>query len=175
MRHRSFAMSTRRGNVIFSESVDKQYLVGSSSLLGHSISSHSGRGSSCWESSCATQTLTRANRDDSGLELPSRHLTSRQARLGRPRASSFTETGSDLRRFARRPLPSNSITLMVGWIPATYFKPSVLTPARNLVLLPYPASISTTPRGMHALQAASICSNAISGLVLKQMSFGTCA
>jgi putative SOS response-associated peptidase YedK len=31
-----------------------------------------------------------------------------------------------------------------------------------------PASISTTPRGRSAAQAASICSSAISGLVLKR-------
>src|SRR6476661_5464441 len=44
---------------------------------------------------------------------------------------------------------------------------------RRSVLQPYPASISTTPRGNPALQAASICSSAISGLVLKLISLGT--
>src|SRR5215470_6205866 len=44
---------------------------------------------------------------------------------------------------------------------------------RRSVLQPYPASISTTPRGSPALQAASICSSAISGLVLKLIALGS--
>src|SRR5690349_17494608 len=37
--------------------------------------------------------------------------------------------------------------------------------SRSQVLVPYPASISTTPRGKPAAQAARTCSSAISGLV----------
>jgi len=45
-RQRSFVMSTSRSNCTPSGSVENQYLVGSASSCGHSISSHSsGRGS----------------------------------------------------------------------------------------------------------------------------------
>src|SRR6185437_10584676 len=40
---------------------------------------------------------------------------------------------------------------------------------RRSVLQPYPASISTTPRGSPALQAASICSSAICRPFLRQI------
>jgi hypothetical protein len=46
MRQRSLAGSTMRSNAVSAGSVASQYLVGSASPFGHSISSHScGRGS----------------------------------------------------------------------------------------------------------------------------------
>ena len=43
-------------------------------------------------SRCATRTRTRAKREDSASAVPSRHSIVRQARFGRPSASSLTET-----------------------------------------------------------------------------------
>src|ERR1700752_3736435 len=95
---------------MFSGSVDKKYLVGSFSPLGHSISSHSSGRISWRRSSCrAARTRTRAKREDSACAEPSRHSIVRQARLGRLSASSLTETGRCLAsrrsRVGGRPRP----------------------------------------------------------------------
>src|SRR5207244_12262343 len=75
-------------------SVESQYLVGSCSPLGHSINNHSsGRLSLRLKSRRAARTRTRAKREDSCSAVPSRHAIVRQARLGKPSASSLTETG----------------------------------------------------------------------------------
>ena len=73
--------------------VESQYLVGSTSPLGHSISSHSsGRGVGRLSSRCAGRTRTAAKREASVALLPSRHVTRRQERLGRLIATSLAET-----------------------------------------------------------------------------------
>src|SRR5260370_30229663 len=91
MRQRSLAPSPRWRKVMFAGSVDSQYLVGSSSPSGHSISSHSfaGLAGRSWRD--ATQTRTRANREDSHSFVPSRHLTARHAFVGSARATSLAE------------------------------------------------------------------------------------
>src|SRR5262249_19213891 len=67
-------------------SVENQYLVGSSSPSGHSISSHSsGRQLLRLSSPWAARTRTRANREESASAAPSRQLTVRQALAGRAR------------------------------------------------------------------------------------------
>src|SRR3981081_1177761 len=65
MHQRSWAVSTRRSNVMSSRRVDMQYLVGASSPLGHSIKSHSsGRLSASLSLLGAARTRTRAKRED---------------------------------------------------------------------------------------------------------------
>src|ERR1700732_4136790 len=76
---------------MFFGSVESQYLVGSSSPSGHSISSHSFAGFSARSWLDATLTRTRANREDSHSLVPSRHLIVRQAFARSPRARSLTE------------------------------------------------------------------------------------
>src|SRR5450432_3023980 len=94
MRQRSLAVLTRSRKEIFAESVESQYLVGSFSPSGHSISSHSSaRHSASWSSRCATRTRTRAKREDNRSAVPSRHLIVRQACFGRSSASFLAEIG----------------------------------------------------------------------------------
>ena len=60
--------------------LESQYLVGSSALSGHSISSHSsGQGSERKVSRCAGRTRRAAKREVSSAWLPSRQVTVRQA------------------------------------------------------------------------------------------------
>ena len=69
---------------MFCGSVESQYLVGSLSPFGHSISSHSSARSSARHSSrCATRTRRRAKRERSGSAAPSRHAIVRHACRGR--------------------------------------------------------------------------------------------
>src|SRR5258707_40563 len=76
---------------MFFGSVESQYLVGSSSPSGHSISSHSlARFSACWWLD-ATLTRTRANREDSHSLVPSRHLIVRHAFARSPSPPSLTQ------------------------------------------------------------------------------------
>jgi hypothetical protein len=56
---------------------ESQYLVGSASPSGHSISSHSGDSFSGTSLLCPTRTRTRAKREDSQSAEPSRQLTVR--------------------------------------------------------------------------------------------------
>src|SRR5258707_10317968 len=91
MRQRIFARSTSRWKLMFAGSVESQYLVGSASPSGHSISSHSGDSFSGISLLCPTLTRTRAKREDSHSAEPSRHLTVRQACFGRPSATSLAE------------------------------------------------------------------------------------
>src|SRR5712691_879656 len=119
---------------MFGGSVESQYLVGSFSPSGHSINSHSfGRRWVRWLLPCATRTRTRAKRENSQSAVPSRHLIVRQARFGRPRASSLTEIGRCLAsrrmRVGGRPLPTHLFggsgfvpgahTVVFGIMPAT--------------------------------------------------------
>src|SRR5437899_1941707 len=127
MRQRSLAKSTSRRKLTFSGSVDSQYLVGSASPSGHSISNHSGRSFSGISLLCPTLTRTRAKREDSQSAEPSRHLTVRQACFGRPRATSLAEIRSGSSRrpvlfsglpFRLGPAPDRHINVF-GKIPAT--------------------------------------------------------
>src|SRR5258708_12342702 len=88
----SWAKSTSRWKLTVAGSVESQYLVGSFSPSGHSISSHSGDSFSGISLLCPTPTRTRAKREDSSPADPSRHLTVRQARFGRPTPTSLPET-----------------------------------------------------------------------------------
>src|ERR1019366_9355314 len=134
MRQRSLAVSTSRRKDTSFGRVESQYLVGSSSPSGHSISSHSsGRASVRLYSRCAIRTRTRAKREDSHSAVPSRHLIVRHARLRSPRASCLTEIGRCLpsRRisFGGRPWPDHLFggngtvpvgqTVVFGRVPAT--------------------------------------------------------
>lgn len=65
MRQRSLARSTSPRKLMFSGSVESQYLVGSASPSGHSISSHSGDRFSGTNLLYPTLTRTRAKREDS--------------------------------------------------------------------------------------------------------------
>src|SRR6266446_1984147 len=94
MRHRSFVRSTRRSKPISSGKVENQYLVGSVSCSGHSISSHScARGLVSKLSRWAARALSRAKREVSQSALPSRQVTVCHASAGRLRASALTEIG----------------------------------------------------------------------------------
>src|ERR1700676_4398357 len=72
-------------------SVESQYLVGSSSPSGHSISSHCLAGfSACWWLD-ATLTSTRATPEAHHSLVPSRHLIVRHAFARSPSPTSLTE------------------------------------------------------------------------------------
>src|SRR5487761_2084198 len=85
-----------------------------------------------------------------GSFSPSGHLIERQARLGKPRASSLTESGRCLAlrrmRVGTRPWPDHFLggsgpvpgahTVVFDKMPATYSNASALTLARNSLLLP---------------------------------------
>ena len=74
--------------------VVSQYWVGSASLSGHSIRSHSsGRSSARSSSRWAAGTRTLAKRERSGVLVPSRHVTLRHCDAGKDRARSLTGTG----------------------------------------------------------------------------------
>ncbi len=86
---------------------EHEYLVGSSSPSGHSISRHSLAGFPVRSWLDVTWTRTRANRDRSHSFVPSRHLIVRYAFAFKESASSLTEivlgiTASPLRRQAAR-------------------------------------------------------------------------
>src|SRR5262245_54736632 len=114
MRQRSLARSTSRRKLIVAGSVESQYLVGSGSPSGHSISNHSGDSFSGISLLYPTQTRTRAKREDSHSAEPSRHLTVRQARLGRPSATSLAEIRSGS---SRRPVLFSGLLFRLGPVP----------------------------------------------------------
>src|SRR6266571_7240802 len=91
MRQRSLAASTRSRNAMLLGKVESQYLVGSFSPSGHSISSHSFAGFSARSWLDATLTRTRANREDSHSLVPSRHLIGCHAFARSRSATSLTE------------------------------------------------------------------------------------
>src|SRR5215471_2254224 len=94
MRQRSLAKSTSWRKLMLAGNVESQYLVGSASLSGHSIRSHSGAADSGTSLLCPTVTRTRAKRDDSQSAEPSRHLIVRQAGLGKQSTTSLAEISS---------------------------------------------------------------------------------
>src|SRR5437588_7631460 len=91
VRKRSLVVSTRSRNAMLRGSVESQYLVGSSSPSGHSISSHSFTGFLPLPRVEATLTRTRAKREDNQSFVPSRHLIVRHAFARSPSATSLTE------------------------------------------------------------------------------------
>src|ERR687885_2592830 len=94
MTQRALAVRTSLASLVVGPRLESQYLVGSASPLGHSISSHSsGQGSLRSVSPCAGRTRRAAKRDASSPRLPSRQLTRRQAEAGRLVANSRVETG----------------------------------------------------------------------------------
>jgi hypothetical protein len=111
-RQRNFARSTRRSKGMSGGTVASQYLAGSASPWGHSISSHSSsRGSVRHSSRWAGRTRTRAKREVSAPAVPSRQETVCQLAAGKLSASALTLTGwcSVSRRisFGRRPRPDH--------------------------------------------------------------------
>src|SRR5260370_39554167 len=82
MRQRIFARSTRARNEMFSSTVASQYLVGSGSPLGHSISSVSSARPAA-PLIGAVRTRTPAKRERSRSFVPSRQVILRQACFGR--------------------------------------------------------------------------------------------
>src|SRR6267154_6401807 len=119
MRQRSLATSTNPWKLTFSGSVESQYLVGSASPSGHSISSHSGDSFSGTSLLCPTRTRTRAKRDDNQSAEPSRHFTVRQARFGRPSATSLAEIRSGS---SRRPVLFIGLPFRLWPVPDRHIK-----------------------------------------------------
>src|ERR1700687_1331053 len=76
---------------MFFGKVESQYLVGSSSPSGHSITSPSFAAFSARSWLDATLTRTRANREDSHSLVPSRHLIVHHAFARSRSATSLTE------------------------------------------------------------------------------------
>src|SRR6202051_2465545 len=99
---------------MFSGSVESQYLVGSASPSGHSISSHSSTTDAGSNLLCPTRTRTRAKREDNQSAEPSRHLTVRQALLGRPSITSLAEIRSGS---SRRPVLFSGLPFRLGPVP----------------------------------------------------------
>src|SRR5678815_1815214 len=98
MRQRSLAALTKSRNEMFCGKVESQYLVGSSSPSGHSISNHSFAGfvrRSCFDATC---TRTRAKREDRNSFVPSRQAIVRHAFARSARATSLTEIASGASR-----------------------------------------------------------------------------
>src|SRR5262249_42336846 len=119
MRQRNLAKSTRLRKLISAGSVESQYLVGSASFSGHSMSNHSCVSFSGISLLCPTPTRTRAKREDSCSLEPSRHLIVRQARLGKPSATSFAEI-----RFgsSRRPVLFSGLPRRCGPLPEGHIR-----------------------------------------------------
>src|SRR3979490_3251686 len=95
-------------------SVESQYLVGAASPSGHSISNVSCDSNSGINRLCPTLTRTRAKREDSQSAEPSRHLTVRQARFGKPRITSSAEIRSGS---SRRPVLFSGLPFRLGPVP----------------------------------------------------------
>src|ERR1700751_4005190 len=119
MRQRSLARSTSWVKLTFSGSVESQYLVGSASPSGHSINSHSGDSFSGISLLWPTATRTRAKHEDSRSAEPSRHVTVRQARFGRPSATSLAEIRSGS---SRRPVLFSGLPFRLGPAPEDHIK-----------------------------------------------------
>src|SRR6478672_2621586 len=119
MRQRSLAKSTSHRKLTGSGNVESQYLVGSDSPSGHSINNHSGDSFSGTSLLCPTPTRTRAKREDSHSAEPSRHLTVRQARFGRPSATSLAEISSGS---SRRPVLFSGLPFRRGPVPDCHIK-----------------------------------------------------
>jgi hypothetical protein len=83
MRQRSLAISTKREKLIFSGSVENQYLIGSPSPLGRSINSHFFAARFGKIVIAVGRARSRAKHDVSGWFVPARHLSVRQAFGGR--------------------------------------------------------------------------------------------
>jgi hypothetical protein len=94
MIQRCLAIFAKARKDVVAGKVDSQYLVGSGSFCGHSITNHSSRcGSVLVSSRWAGRTRTAANRERKFLRLPGRQAMFFQAAEGNPNANCFTETG----------------------------------------------------------------------------------
>src|SRR4051794_3946343 len=96
------------------DSVDNQYLVGSASPTGHSISNHSSNSCSGKSWLCPTRTRTRAKRDDSRSLDPSRQSIVHHSLLGKSSASFLAEIRSGS---SRRPVLLSGLPLRFGPVP----------------------------------------------------------
>src|SRR5258707_15614096 len=114
MGRRILATWASRWKPMFDGSVESQYLVGSASSSGHSMSNHSCDSFSGTSRLCPTPTRTRAKREDSQSAEPSRHLILPQARFGRPSITSLAEIrpGS-----SRRPVLFSGLLFRLGPAP----------------------------------------------------------
>src|SRR4029453_4119535 len=117
MRQRSLARSTNSRELTSAGNVESQYLVGSASPSGHSISSHSGDSFSGSSLLCPTRTRAHAKREDNHLAAPSRPLTVCQAPFGRPSIPSLAETRSGS---SRRPVLFSGLPLRLGPVPGRH-------------------------------------------------------
>ena len=94
MRQRVLTAATSALREMSAASVERKYLVGSGSPLGHSISNHSSsRGTSRRVSRWAALTRSAAKREESLVLVPSRQVSLRQADGLSESASALTETG----------------------------------------------------------------------------------
>src|ERR1700677_2365799 len=94
MIQRCLAKRTRSESLVEAGKVDNQYLVGSASWLGHSMSSHSSARSSLLSSSrWAGRTRRAAKRERRGFRVPSRQRTIFQAEGSNLLANSRTAIG----------------------------------------------------------------------------------
>src|SRR6516162_11121146 len=151
MIQRCLASRTRSRSLVLAGRVESQYLVGSASARGHSISSHSsGWGWLRQSSRCAGRTRIAAKRERKGCRVPSRQVTVLHARGGKEKANSFAESGtwcrSRRRSLGGRPVPFQAglgkgpvpafHTLIEDCTPSTYRKPNSRIASRNLLSLP---------------------------------------
>src|SRR5260370_19970701 len=102
---------------MFAGRVESQYLVGSAYPSGHSMSSHASNSCSGTNLLCPTRTRTRAKREDNQSVEPSRHLTVRQACLGRPSITSLAEIRSGS---SRRPVLFSGLPFRLGPVPGRH-------------------------------------------------------
>src|SRR3981081_1027305 len=79
-----------------------------------SINTHSACSEAGSNRLCPTLTRTRAKREDSQSAEPSRHLTVRQARFGKPRITSSAEIRSGS---SRRPVLFSGLPFRLGPVP----------------------------------------------------------
>ena len=94
MRQRILTAATSALREMSGASVERKYLVGSGSPLGHSMSNHSSsRGASRRVSPWAALTRSAAKREESLVLVPSRQVSLRQADAFSDSASALTETG----------------------------------------------------------------------------------
>src|ERR1019366_391939 len=134
MRQRILTAATSALREMSAGSVERKYLVGSGSPLGHSMSSHSSsRGTLRRVSRWAALTRTAAKREESLVLVPSRQVSLRQAADLSDSASAFTATGGCVAarrsRVGLRPRPDQGLggsapvpgaqTVVAGLMPTT--------------------------------------------------------
>ena len=128
---RILAMPMRSARLVFTGNVESQYLVGSSSPGGHSMSNHSrGRGLESVWSRWAGRTRTAAKRPLSGALVLSRQVMVFQACGFKLFAKSLAETGwcasSRRKRVPGRPRPPLDFGASGSWPGAQICDPQFL-------------------------------------------------